>query len=64
MHPLTSECGLKVLEGEKGTGRRKTCKEEGESAALPSVMFIWNETIINTDFEGHYFLSANYLQEP
>lgn len=65
MCPLTSESGLKILEGEKGTGRKKTAVRKRESLLLlPSVMFSWNETIINTDFEGRYFLSANYLQEP
>lgn len=60
------DSGLKVLEGEKGTGRRKKCwKEEGESSLfLPNIMFSWNKTTINTDFEGHYFLTANHLQEP
>lgn len=37
---------------------------EGSPLFLPSVMFSWNKTVINTDFGGHYFLTANYLQEP
>lgn len=65
MAPQTSESGLKVLEEEKGTRRRKNAVRNRESSLLlPSVMFSWNKTIINTDFEGHYFLSASYLQEP
>lgn len=64
MGPLTSESGSKVLEGEKGAGRRKNAVRNWESSLLlPSVIFSWNKTIINTDFEGHYFLSADYLQE-
>lgn len=37
MHPLTSESGLKVLEGEKGTGRRKTPVRKRESLLLCQV---------------------------
>lgn len=41
--------GLKVLEGEKETQRRKKrWKEEGESSVFANVMFSWNTTIINT----------------
>lgn len=65
MAPRTSESGLKVLEEEKGTRRRKNAVRRRESPLLlPCVMFSWHKTIINTDFEGHYFLRASYLQEP
>lgn len=65
MAPPSSESGLKVLEEEKGTRRRKNAVGKRESPLLlPSVIFRWNKTIINTDFEGRYFLTANYLQEP
>lgn len=44
----TSESGLKVLEEEKGTRRRKNAARKRESPLLlPSVMFSWNKTIIN-----------------
>lgn len=66
MGPLTSESLAWRFwrERRRQEGGRTAGRKRGSPLVLPSTMFSWNKRIINTDFEGHYFLTANYLQEP